>query len=150
MGREILDCFISEIFCGGYFQEEFLEGGCGVWLLWWLYQWWVLGVICTGGVEVFLEKRRGDSGLRDCVDWSGLIWSVRGASHQSFFMGKKLLLVTWVLLCLLGEWVSFWVPGALEVDGAWVWSKSGLRYTLLPKVWATLGNCNRVWEKCSC
>ena len=33
-----------------------------------------------------------------------------------------------------------------EEDAAWVWAKSGLRCTLLPKVYATLGNGVRVWD----
>ena len=58
----------------------------------------------------------------------------------------RVLLVTCVLFCLSGEWVSFRVSAAIEADGAWVWAKSGLRFLLLPKVCAILGNGNRVWE----
>ena len=41
-----------------------------------------------------------------------------GASQQSVFM-SDCLLVTCVLPCLPGEWVSFCVSGAIEADGAW-------------------------------
>ena len=60
------------------------------------------------------------------------------------------LLVTCVLPCLRGDWVSFCVPGATGADGAWVWVKSGLRCALLLKVYVTLGNGDRVWEQSSC
>ena len=60
------------------------------------------------------------------------------------------LLVAWALPCLPGEWVSFCVPGTIEVDGVCVWTESGRRYTLLPKVYPTLGNDNRVWEQSPC
>ena len=69
---------------------------------------------------------------------------MRGASHQSSFMDDCLTNShTCVLPCLPGEWVSFCVLGAVEVDGAWVGAKSALRHTLLPKVYATLGKGNR-------
>ena len=68
-----------------------------------------------------------------------------GASQQSVFM-SDCLLVTCVLPCLPGEWVSFCVSGAIEADGAWAWAKFGLRCMLLPKACAILGNGKRVWE----
>ena len=46
------------------------------------------------------------------------------------------------LPCLPSEWVSFCVPGAIEVsaDAVWRWAKSGLGCTLPPKEYATLGD----------
>ena len=48
--------------------------------------------------------------------------SVRGASHQPIFMGDCLTICQMYLPCLSGEWVSFCVPGAIEVnaDAAWM------------------------------
>ena len=53
-----------------------------------------------------------------------------------------------MLPCLPGEWVSFWVSGTIDTDGGRVWAKSGIRYMLLPKVHAILGNDTRIWEQC--
>ena len=58
--------------------------------------------------------------------------------------------VTCTLPCLSGVWVSFCVHGTIEANGECVRAESGLRYTLLPKVYATLGNGNRVREQSSC
>ena len=71
---------------------------------------------------------------------------MRGASHHPVFMGDCLTIVTCVLPCLPEEGISFCVPGAIEEDAAWVSVKSGLRCMLLPKVYATLSNGDRVWE----
>ena len=79
-------------------------------------------------------------------------WGMRGASHQPVFMGDCLTICHMCLSCLPSEWVSFCVPGITEVsaDAARALAKSGLRYTLLPKVYATLGDSNRVWEQSFC
>ena len=41
--------------------------------------------------------------------------SVRGASHQLIFMGDCLTICHMYLHCLSIEWVSFCVPGVIEV-----------------------------------
>ena len=40
-----------------------------------------------GGIEVFLEKRRGDSVVKDCVNCSGLILERQGSISPVFFHG---------------------------------------------------------------
>ena len=42
------------------------------------------------------------------------------------------------------------MPCAIEEDAVCVRAKSGLRCTLLPKVYATFGTGNKIWEKYSC
>ena len=42
--------------------------------------------------------------------------SVRGASHQPVFMGDCRTICQTCLLCLPSKWVSFCVPGAIEVS----------------------------------
>ena len=66
--------------------------------------------------------------------------SMKGASDQPVFMGDCLTICNICLFSLAFEWVSFCVPGAIEVsvDAVWASANSGLRYTLLPKLYATL------------
>ena len=47
--------------------------------------------------------------------------SVRGASHQLIFMGNCLTICYMYFPCLLGEWVSFCLPGTIAVSANAAW-----------------------------
>ena len=65
--------------------------------------------------DTFFDNNKNTFILDATIDY------IIGASHQPIFMGDCLTICQMYLPCLPSKWVSFCVPGAIEVsaDAAW-------------------------------